>query len=371
MSGELKLDSFQKLIYHSYDKSIKDNQKGALMRSTFRLFGVPTFMVMAAVYSSAQITEICGETGGSAWLSSSAVYGKVGLNGFDLSRRLPRIVVSVTDRQGNVHNQTITETGSYCFMDLNANGGWIVLEVEGKEIGRRTLPMGVITQHRQDFEVYADNSTTNSLKPPGAISAKNAYPRSSKNESLLEKATGEEKNQQFDKAVQKLKQIVADDAKDFIAWFRLGAIYFGQNDLANAESAYKNAVLAKPDHTPSLLNLGRIYLANKKYDDAIAVLLNATQTEPKNARAFQLLGEAYLLAKKGTLGVAALNQAIELDPIGMAECHLLMARLYDAAGGKSLASREYRLFLEKVPNHSDKEKFLQYIKDNPEVTEPQ
>src|SRR4029078_12679582 len=150
------------------------------------------------------------------------------------------------------------------------------------------------------------------------------------------------KNQQTDKAVESLKKVVADDAKDFVAWFHLGAIYFGKNDLVQAESAYKNDVLAKPDHTPSLLNLGRIYLANKNYDEANTVLLKATQTEPNAPRGFQLLGEAYLLAKKGTLGVAALNEAIRLDPVGMAECHLLIARLYDRAGIKPMASREYR-----------------------------
>jgi tetratricopeptide (TPR) repeat protein len=334
------------------------------MSSIVWLLYIFTLLLFPAVCGSAQITEICGETGSSAWLSSSAVYGRVGLNGFDLSKRLPRIVITVTDSQRNEHTQTITETGNYCFMDLKANGGWIVLEVEGKEIGRRSLPTGLITQHRQDFEVYAENSTT--TKPPSTISAKNAYPRSEKNAVLLEKAAAEEKNQQLAKAIQYLKQIVSDDPKDFVAWFQLGAIYFGQNNFSEAESAYKNAIGAKPDHTPSLLNLGRIYLVNKKHDEAIVALLKATQTEPTAARGFQLLGEAYLLSKKGTLGVEALNEAIRLDPVGMAECHLLMARLYDAAGAKPLASREYRLFLEKVPNHADKEKFQQYIKDNPE-----
>ena len=94
--------------------------------------------------------------------------------------------------------------------------------------------------------------------------------------------------------------------------------------------------------------------------------VTATAIDPSSARAFQLLGEAYLLARKGTLGVAALNEAVRLDPIGMAECHLLMARLYDLAGVKPLASREYRLFLEKVPQHPEKKKLEKYIKDNPE-----
>jgi hypothetical protein len=49
----------------------------------------------------------------------------------------------------------------------------------------------------------------------------------------------------------------------------------------------------------------------------------------------------------------------------MAECHLLLARLYDRAGAKDMASREYVLFLQKVPEHPEKQKFDSYIKANP------
>jgi hypothetical protein len=52
----------------------------------------------------------------------------------------------------------------------------------------------------------------------------------------------------------------------------------------------------------------------------------------------------------------------------MAESHLLLAVLYDRAGAKDLASREYRLFLSKVRDHPDQKKFEKYIKDNPETT---
>ena len=113
------------------------------------------------------------------------------------------------------------------------------------------------------------------------------------------------------------------------------------------------------------MNIGRISLAKSNVEVAIKFLERATELEPSSPRAFQLLGEAYLLAKKGTLGVEALNEAIRLDPVGMADSHLLMAALYDKAGAKSYASREYKLFLEKKPEHADRKKFEKYIKDNP------
>jgi tetratricopeptide (TPR) repeat protein len=112
--------------------------------------------------------------------------------------------------------------------------------------------------------------------------------------------------------------------------------------------------------------MGKIRVAQKGFEAAIEIYKHAITLEPNSPTAYRLLGEAYLQAKKGTLGVEALNEAIRLDPVGMAECHLLLAKLYELAGAKNLASREYKQFLAKVPDHPDKKKFEQFIKNNPE-----
>jgi tetratricopeptide (TPR) repeat protein len=339
------------------------------MKSGTQILVLVIALVWFNGYAFAQLSEICGDVGGTAWLSSPIVYGKVGLNGFDLAKRLPKITVTLIDRQRNENRLTIDRTGKYCFRDIDGSGGLIIIDVEGVEMARETLPTtAFIKQHRQDFDLYA-NGNNSLLKPPSAISAKYNYPRSEANAVLFEKASAEEKIKQYGKAIDYLKEIVRTDPNDFVAWARLGSIYFEQKNFAESEIVYKKALSAKPDHTPSILNLGRIYLMNSKLDDAIALLQQATKNEPTNPRGFQLLGEALLLAKKGTLGVEALYEAIRLDPVGMAECHLLIARLFDRAGAKGYASREYRLFLEKVPEHPDKKKFQQYIKDNPEPAE--
>ena len=62
----------------------------------------------------------------------------------------------------------------------------------------------------------------------------------------------------------------------------------------------------------------------------------------------------------------ALNKALELDPITMAECHLALAHLYELAGAKQLATKEYKEFLKKVPGYSDRKKLEKFINDNPE-----
>lgn len=320
--------------------------------------------------SSAQLDEICGATGtGSSWLSSEAVYGKVGLHGFSASGRFPKITIIVTDRAQREHSYSIDRTGKYCFRDVNGGGGSIVIQLEGNEVVRRSIPASTthLRQHREDFDVFAPGY--DQAKGPGTISAKFSYPRNEKNTSLFEKAAEADKSKDTGSAIKLLREITTSDAKDFVVWARLGSIYFEQNHLEQAESAYKKSLDVKPDFSYAMMNLGRIYLAQQKVDTAIEFLQKATQAEPNAPRGFQLLGEAYLLARKGTLGVEALYEAIRLDPIGMAECHLLIARLYDRANAKPYASREYRLFLEKVPNHADKKKFESYIKSNPEDSE--
>lgn len=333
------------------------------MRLIFRCAFV-SIAVFACVYAAAaQADEICGETGGTVWMNSSYVFGKIHLNGFDRAGKLPKITVTLSRSQRD-YRFTIGWSGNYCFRDVDGGGGTLIVDIEGVEVGRQTLPAsGLIKQHRQDFDVY--DLRINSPKPPGTVSAKYVYPRTEQNAKLFEEAAAAEKARDFDRSVKLLKEIVAADPADFLAWARLGSIFFDRNDHSAAASAYKKALEAKPDLAPAMMNLGRISLIRQDITAAIEILDKATQTDPTLARAFQLLGEAYLLDRKGTLGVKALNEAIRLDPIGMAECHLLMATLYDRAGAKSLASREYALFLEKVPEHADKDKFKAYIKKNP------
>ena len=121
------------------------------------------------------------------------------------------------------------------------------------------------------------------------------------------------------------------------------------------------------EYTPAWINAGQLRVAQKRYEAAIEVFKHAASLDLTSARTFQLLGEAYLLNKQGTLGAQALNEAIRLDPTGLAECHLQLAHLYQLAGAKQLATREYMLFLAKVPDHPDRKKFEKYIKDNPEA----
>ncbi|MGH9945725.1 MAG: tetratricopeptide repeat protein [Pyrinomonadaceae bacterium] len=312
-----------------------------------------------------QANEICSEFGGSVWLDARVVYGVVTITGIDSTRKFPKVTVSLTNGGRSLASQTVDRSGKYCFRDVDGGGGTLIVEYEGIEAGRQILPQGTreLKQFQQDFAI--DVSPAKTAKP-GVVSAKQGYQRSEKNTAMFEEASTARKSGKLDKAVPLFKEIVKNDPGDYVSWGQLGAIYYEQDNFAEAETAYQKALAAKPELSAVMTNLGRIYYAQKKFEQAIEILEKATQTDPTSAKAFQLLGESYIYSRKGSLGVAALNEAIRLDPIGMAESHLLMARLYDAAGLKNLASKEFRMFLEKVPQHTDRKKLEQYIKENPE-----
>lgn len=339
------------------------------MKLAIRFAVIGFAMVMFAGGVRGQIDEICSELGIAPGLDSPFahvpyVYGRVVLKGFDGSAKPPNVVVTFVDGQRSTERWTVGKSGSYCFKRKSTGSSEIIIQVDGAEAARRTLLSSSGPQQREDFEIYSTKQQR--PVPPGVVSAKFSHPRNEKTVELYQKTQEAEASKNPGKVIDYLNQIVSVDPADFIAWAKLGSLYFEQNKLAEAESAFRKSLELKVEYTPAWIFVGKIRTAQKQFAAAIEIFKHAAELDPASARTFQLLGEAYLQARQGTLGAEALNEAIRLDPVGMAECHLLLARLYDLAGAKQLATREYKLFLTKVPDHPDKKKLEKYIKDNPE-----
>jgi len=322
------------------------------------------FISFSTAVTHAQIDGIRTATGQPFSMDARMVYGKIAIDGAQPGKKLPNIYVVLFDRRMQMHRTTLDKEGYFYFRDLPADGGTLIVEMNGTEVARQTLMTVGPKQQRVDFNVAlaAGPETT---APPGTISVKYHYDRSKENTALMSKATGAIEDKKPDKAIPFLKKLLENDPADYAAWTILGASYLAANDQAAAEAAFVRALAARPDSVPSMTSLGRLYMMQKRYGPAIEFLEKASLTEPDSAVAFRLLGEAYLYDKKGTKGIAALNEALRLQPVEMAECHLLLARLYDIVGAKHLAAAEFKSFLEKVPDHPDRDKMKTYIKDTP------
>ena len=289
------------------------------------------------------------------------VFGRIVIRGLRQDVKPPRVTAMYSDSLQPAKRQLIGKTGNYCFQKRGTSGT-IIIEIDGIEVARKTVSDLNNQRTREDFEVTLPQSQQ--TVPPGVVSVKFVRPPNDHTLELYKKTAEAEQNKEIDKAVETVKQIVAIDPEDFIAWAKLGSLYASANSLIDAEAALKHALSIRRDYTPAILNLGLLKAMQSFYPEAIGYFERAVASDPASARAYRLLGEAYLQVKRGSDGLAALDEALRIDPVGMAECHLLKARLYDLAGAKNLAVAEYKAFLTKVPDSPDKKKFEKYIKDN-------
>jgi len=313
-------------------------------------------------YAGAQTDDLRQATGLPIPIGAQAIYGQINIHGLPKDEPKPSIFVSLIVGGAQLDRMQPNDRNFYYFLRAPINGATLVLEINNSEAGRMVLSAGTSSSLRQDIDVNWPSAGTRT--DLGVVSVKNSYVRTPPAEKAFDKALAAAKAKKTDEALTLYKEIVDKDPKDFVAWTEMGTLYFGNSKFAEAQSAYAKALEQKPDFMPALMNAGKLCLSQKQFEKAIFVFLQAANTEPTFADAFHYLGEAYLQAKQGAKAVIALNEAIRLEPIAMAEIHLRLAALYDAAGVKDRAAAEYKMFLEKRPNYVDRLKLEAYIKTN-------
>lgn len=339
------------------------------MRSPVSVILVVIGLFVLAQAALAQADDICREFGETPTREidrvnrqAPYVYGRIVLKGIGPNEKMPRVTVVYSDQRQPALRQVITRSGNYCFR-RQGNGGIILIDVEGIEVIRKNVSDIGEPRQREDFELLVPQIQQNAA--PGVISTRFARTPNDKTTDLYKKAGEAESNKQSKQAIYLVKEIVSVDPEDFVAWAKLGSLYVAANQQKDAEAAFARSLELRSDYPTALINFGMLRAFQNQFETAVALFERAVASDPKSAIAHRLLGEAYLQIRKGTLGLAALDKALELDPLGQAECHLLKARLYDLVGAKNLATAEYKAFLKKVPDHTDKKKFEKYVKDNP------
>jgi tetratricopeptide (TPR) repeat protein len=265
---------------------------------------------------------------------------------------------------GEVGRQTISSRGRYRFTNLNPGDYEIVVEVNGKEIGRvqqitirnmlSNSPQG--NQYDLDFRWKPD-----APHAAGVISAADVYDRPAATKATFQKAEDAVAKKKYDQAVDLLKQVIDTDKNDFQAWTALGSIYFAEQKLDDSEKAYRTAIEIHPASPRAFLNLGRVLSSQKKFAEAVDPLTKAVELQPTSGDANYLLGECYLQLKKGSKAIPYLNDAANN---GRPDAHLRLGWLYNAAGMKDKAAIEYEEYLKKNPNYPEKNKLKEYIAAN-------
>ncbi len=317
------------------------------------------FLISAAV--SAQ-GDIRSATGLPIPIGAPVIWGQIELRGIGPDEKKPVVTVKLMNNGGLVSTAFANDRGFYYFIARATDGAQLIVSVSGMDVGQL-----ILTSAGGDrYDMAIDwNERTRPAQQLGVISVKDAYiSRSSANNSLFDRATAASRAKKTDEAIKLFRQIVESDPQDFVAWTELGSLYFGQKKKSDAEKAYLKAIELKPDFMVALINLGKLHISTEDFVKAVNVLDQAVGADPTSADAFHYLGEAFLGARQGSKAVPILNEAIRLDPIGKSDVHLRLAALYNGANLKDRAAAEYKLFLEKRPDHPDKAAFEKYIKDN-------
>jgi len=295
-----------------------------------------------------------------------SLFGDVRITGED-NNLVPKEVTIILRKvpDGEVSRQTVSSRGRYRFNNLTEGEYELVIEADGKEVGR----MSPIYMRDRDlsnspygFQYDLEFKWRPAAQPaPAVISAADVYERPATTRALFQKAEEAVAKKKFDQAIDLLKQVVATDQNDFQACTALGSIYFSEQKLDDAAGAYQKAIDIHPTSPRAYLNLGRVRSSQKKYEEAVEPLTKAVELQPTSGDANYLLGECYLQLKKGSKAIPYLNEAANN---GRPDAHLRLGWLYNAAGMKDKAAIEYEEYLKKNPNYPDKNKLKDYIAAN-------
>jgi Flp pilus assembly protein TadD len=295
----------------------------------------------------------------------ASITGFLYVNGVSNTNTPPTYSVAVYAGGTFFARRRLKNGGSFAFYCVPRESVSLVGEVDSNEV--TTVPMGILSGppaiNRQDVNIsWSDLS--GSKQRTGVVSARNAYGRSKENEKRFEKALDHIRNGKTSEAIEILKHLLEEDPKDWAAWTVLGNLEFNAGMWDAAATAYSDAIRLKGDYVPALIGFARSQINTKQFERAIELLLKAQTVESSSPDVDHYLGEAYLQLKKGTLAIEHFRKAIEAAPNEKADLHLRIAALYNAAGAKDLAAKEYETFLQKRPEYPQRQQMEKYISEN-------
>jgi tetratricopeptide (TPR) repeat protein len=323
-------------------------------------FGLAVLWLVSSAMVLSPVQDEIGRDGLPLGAARHTLYGDLKVEGLDQAALTRTFSVVLERAGGQVFGRVPLPPGGRYRFNAVPNGEYLlVVELDNDEVYRDQFILyeGRSTEIRRDIELMWRSGQEEAV--PQTI-----YARSADNRRRFENATAALKSGDLKRAATLLAEVVGSDAADFEAWTELGTVEFQRERESEAQQAYGRALALQPDYFPALLNLGKLHLGGKRYEQAIAPLERAVQLVPGHAEANHLLGEAFLGIKKGSKAVPYLETAIRLDPQGMADVHLRLAQLYDRAGMKDRAAREYREYLRKRPDSPRRSELERYIAAN-------
>ena len=138
---------------------------------------------------------------------------------------------------------------------------------------------------------------------------------------------------------------------DYLAYYQLGRLLGGQNQVGEAETQLRTAVQMHPSLTEGWLELGNVLAMQNKYADALASYAVARNQRPQDTQTLDRMGIVYGLSNQHAAAMQCYREAIQWNPANW-EPHFELGGELDAAGQLDQARDEFAAAVKLNPGHS-------------------
>ena len=130
----------------------------------------------------------------------------------------------------------------------------------------------------------------------------------------IKMAEGASSNREYDEALMRLDEVIAEDPGIMEARQVRANIYLQLDRAEEAAEECKEALKIDPEYNAAIFTLAQAYKKLKKYDEAVAGFERAIQIDPRDAKPHVNLGEVFLEIRDFDRAIVHLEEAISIDP---------------------------------------------------------
>jgi len=130
----------------------------------------------------------------------------------------------------------------------------------------------------------------------------------------IKMAEGASSNREYDEALMRLDEVIAEDPGIMEARQVRANIYLQLDRAEEAAEECKEALKIDPEYNAAIFTLAQAYKKLKKYDEAVAGFERVIQLDPRDPKPHVNLGEVYLEMKDLDRAIAHFEEAISIDP---------------------------------------------------------
>jgi arylsulfatase A-like enzyme/Tfp pilus assembly protein PilF len=169
----------------------------------------------------------------------------------------------------------------------------------------------------------------------------------------LKQAEGDSANREYDDALKKLNEVIAEDPGIMEARQVRGQIYTELDRYEEAVGECRAALEIDPEYSAAIFTMAQAYRKLKKFEEAAAGFRRLIQLDPKDPKPYMNLGEISIDTGDFDAAISHLEKALAADPEHSAVAHNLLGSAYLEKKMLEPAEREIRKSLEMRPQIPD------------------